>query len=177
MKIEEAKKRFGEKLSEIEDMRELLNAHYLRLEEAVSRATLDDIQNYYAMCHGMLPEDVVGDSRFPWHPKYQYGDAAKCCENCQELEMAITVNITSMDLPIAKWFPALARAGIPQEDIEPPTQTELDAQDRKDLATVLGVTEEEISDAALADLRHGPHDQAVRERWAKKSWLNSNQSL
>ena len=116
MNVSEAKAKFGEKLAAIEDLRENAHAHYLRIEEAVGHANLAEIQVYYACIHGMLPEDVVTDPRFPWHSNYKYGDASKCCAACQELEMAITVNITSTDLPLAKWFPVLTIARNPQED-------------------------------------------------------------
>ncbi|MDQ1817788.1 hypothetical protein RBA41_31255 [Massilia sp. CCM 9210] len=110
MNVNEAKKKFGEPLSAIEDRREAEHAHYLRVEEAVGHSSLAEIQAYYASLHGMLVEDVVLDQRFPWNANYQYGDAANCCASCKELEMAITCNIVSKDSPMAQWFPQLAFA-------------------------------------------------------------------
>ena len=91
----------------------------VRVEEAVEHASIDEIKGYYARVHGMFPEDVAADPRFPFHPNYKYGDASKCCADCEELEMAITVNITSTSLPLAKWFPELAKARHPEENTEP----------------------------------------------------------
>lgn len=62
------------------------------------------------------------------------------------------------------------------DDIYVATKEEVDADDRKHIARVLGVAEEDISDEALNELKYGPHDQAVRERWATKAWLSSNKS-
>lgn len=42
---------------------------------------------------------------------------------------------------------------------------------RANLSKVLGVAPEAIDDLALADLWCGPTDEAVKERWAKKPWL------
>lgn len=95
MLIKEAQAKFGEKLDAIEDLNENAGAHYLRIEHAVDNATLEELQAYYARVHGMLPEDVGPDRRFPWHPLYKYGDAKKCCENCVELEMALAVTFVN----------------------------------------------------------------------------------
>lgn len=63
----------------------------------------------------------------------------------------------------------LASIAINQEEFI--SQEEADNSDRANLAQVLGVDASEISNAALADLRCGPHDEAVRERWKSKPWL------
>lgn len=107
MNVKEAQARFGEKLAAIEDLRENAHAHYLRVEDAVSKASVIEIQEYYARVHGILPEDVVTDSRFPWHVQYKYGDAKKCCENCEELEMALSVTVIGSDVnhPLRKAMP------------------------------------------------------------------------
>ena len=53
------------------------------------------------------------------------------------------------------------------EDARPiPSQTEIDASERIRLALIVGVPSSEISDEALNDLRYGPDDDAVRQRWA-----------
>lgn len=107
MLIKEAQAKFGEKLDAIEDLNENAHAHYLRVEHAVGNAALEELQAYYARVHGMLPEDVGADRRFPWHPLYKYGDAKKCCENCAELEMAIGVDFvnTGPEHRLAKSLP------------------------------------------------------------------------
>lgn len=107
MNVKEAKARFGEKLSAIEDLNENEHAHYLRVEAAVKKSTPDEIQTYYARVHGIWPEDVDGDRRFPWHPEYKYGDAKHCCKNCEELEMALSVTIigSDSDHPLRKSLP------------------------------------------------------------------------
>lgn len=107
MNVKEAKARFGEKLAAIEDLKENAFSHYLRVEEAVSKASLIEVQEYYARVHGMLPEDAVTDPRFPWHLQYKYGDGKRCCENCQELEMALSVTVLGSDLdhPLRKALP------------------------------------------------------------------------
>lgn len=114
MNVEEAKARFGEKLEAIEDLRENAFAHYLRVEAAVSKASPTEIQEYYARVHGMLPEDVVADPRFPWHPQYKYGDGKKCCENCDELEMALSVTVIGSDLdhPLRKALPEFDKLAV-----------------------------------------------------------------
>lgn len=107
MNVKEAQARFGERLAAIEDLNENAHAHYLRVEEAVSKASVTEIQEYYARVHGMLPEDVVIDSRFPWHVQYKYGDGKKCCGNCEELEMALSVAVigSHVDHPLRKALP------------------------------------------------------------------------
>lgn len=111
MTVCEAKTRFGEKLEQIEDLRENGHAHYLRVEEAVANASISEIQAHYACVHGMLPEDAVVDPRFPWHPEYQYGDAKKCCDDCMELEMALAVNLINAypSHPLLKYLPELEK--------------------------------------------------------------------
>lgn len=60
------------------------------------------------------------------------------------------------------------------DDICVVTKEEVDAEDRKHIAKVVGVPEVDISDEALHELKYGPHDQAVRELWAKKAWLKQD---
>lgn len=111
MNVNEAKKKFGEKLAAIESLSENAHAHYLRVEEAVGRSSISEIQAHYAYLHGVLPGDIVADPRFPWHPQYKYGDAKKCCENCEELEMALAVNLVDAgeEHPWAASLPDMGR--------------------------------------------------------------------
>ena len=103
----------AEPLSAIESLLDMRNARYERLENAIEHSNLAEIQAYYASLHGMLPQDVAEDQRFHGHPEYTYGDASKCCEDCEDLEMAIAVNISSMECRLAEWFPAIAKASHP----------------------------------------------------------------
>jgi len=112
MNVIEAKKKFGEKLGAIESLSESAHAHYLRVEDAISRASTNEVQAHYGYLHGgMLPEEVVADPRFPWHPQYKYGDAKKCCDNCEELEMALAVNLMNAGEghPLAASLPDLGK--------------------------------------------------------------------
>lgn len=112
MNIKEARARFGERLGEIEDLNESATAHYLRIEEAISRASPEEVQEYYGRVHGGLPPEYVAlDPRFPWHPAYKYGDGKKCCEDCAELEMALSVTVIGLasDHPLRKALPIFAK--------------------------------------------------------------------
>jgi len=111
MNVNEAKKKFGETLGAIESLSENAHAHYLRVEEAIGHASGVEVQAHYAYLHGVMPEDVVADPRFPWHPQYKYGDAKKCCENCEELEMALAVNLVNAGdgHPLAVSLPNLGK--------------------------------------------------------------------
>lgn len=65
---------------------------------------------------------------------------------------------------------------FPVDDIYVATREEVSLDDRKHIARVLGVAESDIADEALDDLKYGPHDQAVHERWVKKAWLTPNKT-
>lgn len=92
-------------------LNEMQFLHYQVVEEFIGRASFNEIQDLYCKLHGLLVEDAQSDSRFPWHTKYVYGDAGKCCADCAEIEMAIAVNIAaSKNCLLISWFPEVASA-------------------------------------------------------------------
>jgi len=101
----------GETLAEIEDVQTCRGARYARIEQAIERASFEDIKLYYARLHKIPSSQVCTDPRFPFHPNFKFGDATACCEDCVDLEMAILVNIpfsTQTLQTLGKWFPTLA---------------------------------------------------------------------
>lgn len=59
-----------------------------------------------------------------------------------------------------------------QYDEDPLSQIQRDKdRTRANLSKILDVAPDTLDDAALADLWCGPTDEAVKERWAKKPWL------
>lgn len=98
----------GVVLADIEDIDTCRQAHYVQIEQAIEHAGFEDIKAYYARLHKISEDEVISDPRFPFHPDYKFGDAFACCEDCVDLQMAITVNIPVSAQPLALWFPALA---------------------------------------------------------------------
>jgi hypothetical protein len=95
-------------------------AHYQQVENAIAQADLTEIKSHYCRIHGIPLDDADTERKFPWHLHYRYGDASECCIDCEEIEMAIAVNIAGgNNKQLAEWFPGIASQALPSGAVFP----------------------------------------------------------
>jgi hypothetical protein len=98
-------------LKEFKPLSKVRHDNYVKLEDIIETAKIEDIKSYYRKLHGILEGDPYPTCA-PWSKQYDYDMSQECicAEDCSELQMAISANIAGLDNKrLAAAFPLLAK--------------------------------------------------------------------
>lgn len=157
------------KLRDVKTLQDLERKHYEELEEAITHASVQEVQEYYGYIHGGIPlEDAIEDKRFPWHPEYSQGDSKNCCRECEELEMALMVNVIgNPESPFSPWYRELIEQ---MAEVRAREKAEAHREPLTiDYETWLGQVKEESKQIVFTE-EEASFDIRTREKWYRRQY-------